>query len=102
MADAYLGTRRRDEPLASPHFADLRGMPPTLIQAGGREVLFDDAARLAEKMRRDGFAVEFEAWPGMFHVWHAFAGELPEADDAIERIGEFVRGRLAGAPAVTN
>lgn len=46
-------------------------------------------------MSRSGVAVELEVWPDMIHVWHVFAGRVPEASAAVERIGRFVRTRLA-------
>jgi epsilon-lactone hydrolase len=82
-------------PLASPLYADLRGLPPTLIQVGDHEVLLDDSTRLAERARAAGVAVTLEVWPEMWHVFEAMAGYLPEADRAIAQIGSFMRARLA-------
>ena len=70
-------------------------LPPTLIQVGSDEILRDDAVGMAERMRAAGCAVELEIWPRMPHVWHAFAGFLPEAGRAIARIGDFVRTQTA-------
>jgi acetyl esterase/lipase len=66
-----------------------------LIQAGTAELLLDDATRLAERARRSGVSVELEICQDLFHCWQAFAGALPEADDALARVGAFVRRRLA-------
>jgi acetyl esterase/lipase len=52
--------------------------PPTLIQVGDAEVLLDDSTRFAAKVRGAGGKVTLEVWPEMRHVWHAFAGLLPE------------------------
>ncbi|HEV2237077.1 MAG TPA: alpha/beta hydrolase [Ktedonobacterales bacterium] len=82
-------------PLASPLYADLRGLPPTLIQVGDHEILLDDSTRLAERARAAGVAVTLEVWPEMWHVFEALAGYLPEADQAIGKIGAFMRARLA-------
>jgi monoterpene epsilon-lactone hydrolase len=79
------------EPLASPIYADLSGLPPMLIQVGENEVLLDDATRLAERAETAGVNVTLEVWPDMFHVWHFFAEMLPEGKQAIARIGEWVR-----------
>jgi acetyl esterase/lipase len=79
-----------EDPLASPLYGDLQGLPPLLIQVGDAEVLLDDSTRVAEKARAAGVDVTLEVWPEMPHVWHAFAPFLPEATRAIEQIGAFV------------
>ncbi|MFI5317711.1 MAG: alpha/beta hydrolase [Myxococcota bacterium] len=94
MAKNYLGGADAKNPLASPLWADLRGLPPLLIQVGTSETLLDDSTRLAERARKAGVDVELEAWPEMIHVWHAFAALLPEGREAIERIGTHLRKRL--------
>jgi monoterpene epsilon-lactone hydrolase len=95
-AKDYLGNTDPHTPLASPIYADLTGLPPLLIQVGTAEVLFDDATRLAEKAKSDGVAVVLEPWEDMIHVWHLFAARLPESQQAIDRIGEFVRKHTSG------
>ena len=94
MAKHYLGEGDPRAPLASPVFAELRGLPPLLVQVGGAEVLLDDSTRLAEKARAAGVEVELEVWPDMIHVWHAFASLVPEGQQAIERIGAHLAKRL--------
>jgi acetyl esterase/lipase len=91
LAAKYLAGADPRHPYASPLHGDLHGLPPTLIQVGGDEILRDDATRMADKLERAGCAVALEIWPRMPHVWHAFAPILPEARRAIVRIGEFVR-----------
>jgi acetyl esterase/lipase len=91
MAQTYMGDMDRRTPLAAPLYADLSGLPPLLIHVGTAEVLLDDATRLAERAKAAGVEVEIEAWDDMPHVWHAFAAILPEGQQAIERIGEFIR-----------
>lgn len=81
-------------PLISPIHADLRGLPPLLIQVGTHEVLHDDAVRLAERVRAAQGRVELDVWDGMIHVFQAFPSFLPEARRAIGRIGEFLRAEL--------
>ncbi len=95
LAKVYLAEKDPRSPLAAPIYADLHGLPPLLIQVGGNETLLDDAVRLADRARKAGVAVTFEPWDGMIHVWHAFAGALDEAQQAIDRIGEFVRKHAA-------
>lgn len=94
LAEAYLGGASSREPLASPLFAELGGLPPMLVHVGTAETLLDDSIRFAERARAAGVDVALEVWDEMVHVWHAFAPLLPEADRAIAAIGEYVRSRL--------
>jgi monoterpene epsilon-lactone hydrolase len=91
LAKAYLGDTDPCTPLASPLYADLTGLPPLLIQVGTAECLFDDAMRLADRARAAGVDVTLEPWDDMIHMWHMFAAILPEGQQAIDRIGEFIR-----------
>jgi acetyl esterase/lipase len=91
MAGVYLGGADPRSPLAAPLYADLHGLPPLLIQVGTRETLYDDATRLAYQAARAGVKTTFEPWDEMIHVWHLFAPLLDEGQQAIERIGEFIR-----------
>jgi acetyl esterase/lipase len=94
MAPTYLNGADPRTPLAAPLYADLRGLPPLLIQVGRREVLLDDSTRLALAAQRAGVDVTLEVWPGMIHVWQIFASELEEGREAIAHIGAFVRRRI--------
>ena len=95
MARAYLGGTDPGDPLASPVRADLRDLPPMLIQVGGAECLLDDGLALAAAAERSGVDVTLERWDGMFHVWHALAPRLPQAERALSAIGDWLRGRWA-------
>jgi monoterpene epsilon-lactone hydrolase len=97
-AKLYLGGVSPRDPRVSPLYADLRGLPPLYVQVGKDECLYDDSIRLAERARAAGVEVTLDAFDGVFHVWHFFAGIAPEADDAIERIGRFVRGAASSRP----
>lgn len=101
VRDAYVGTADVRSPLASPIYADLAGLPPMLIQVGENELLLDDSTRLAERAKAAGVDVTLEVWPGMIHVWHFFAAEVPEAQQGIQRIGEWVRARVGAAVAAS-
>ncbi len=94
MADAYLGDTDPREPLASPVFAELQDLPPILIQVGSAETLLDDSTRFAERAQVAGVHVELEVWQDMIHVWQSFSAILPEARDAVEGIGKFLRSHL--------
>jgi monoterpene epsilon-lactone hydrolase len=95
MARAYLGAMPPRTPLASPLFADLRSLPPLLVQVGSDEVLLDDAVQLADRAKAAGVDATLEVWDRMIHVWHWFLPMLDEAQDAVDAIGRFVRMRAA-------
>lgn len=94
-AEMYAAGEDLTHPLISPLFADLRGLPPLLVQVGTDEILLDDSLRLAGKAEKAGVQVTLDVWEGMWHVWHYFAPQLPEGVQAIARVGEFVQRQLA-------
>jgi acetyl esterase/lipase len=94
MAKAYVGEADLRTPLASPIHADLTGLPPLLIQVGGAEELINDSVLLEARAKQCGVDVTLETWEDMFHVWHMYAPMLPEGQQAIDRIGEFVREKM--------
>jgi acetyl esterase/lipase len=96
MADAYVGNHDPSEPMISPLFAPLAGLPPLRIDVGSVEVLLDDSTSLAERARAAGVDVTLEVWPEMIHVFQAFPAELvPEAMASIQAAGEFLARHLA-------
>ncbi|MEP1214466.1 MAG: alpha/beta hydrolase [Marinobacter sp.] len=78
-------------PLASPLRGSLENLPPVLIHASDSEMLLDNARRYANKAKDSGSPVQLKTWPGMVHVWHMFPDVLPEAEEAFENIGDFLR-----------
>lgn len=90
----YLGSTDPSHPWASPLLADLRGLPPLLLQAGQHEMLRDDSVRLAAKARGDGVETQLEIWPGQVHVFQIRG--LPESRAAIAHLAAFIR--LHAAP----
>jgi acetyl esterase/lipase len=93
-AGLYLAGADPCHPYASPLYAELTGIPPLLIHVGDAEVIRDDSTRLAARARAAGVPVTIEVWDEMPHVFPAFAGFLPEADQAIEQIGRWLAERL--------
>lgn len=89
-AKIYLGAADPTTPLASPLFADLRGLPPLFIQVGDAEILLDDSRRLADRAARLGVNVSLTVWPGLFHDFPIFPSLLPEARQAVKAIARFV------------
>lgn len=94
-AAAYLGGADPRSPLASPLYADLRGLPPLLLQIGTDDVLLDDSLRLAERARASGLSVELEVWQHMYHVWQMAGRRLPEAGQAMQHIRDFMQRRAS-------
>jgi acetyl esterase/lipase len=94
-AAAYLGGADPRSPLAAPLYADAAGLPPLLLQVGTSETLLDDSVRFAERATAAGVDVTLEPWEEMIHVWHMFADLLPEGQQAIERMGDFIKKHTA-------
>lgn len=94
----YLGAADPRNPLASPLFADLRGLPPLLIHVGDAETLLDDSRTLVERAQAAGVDVTLRIWPGMFHVFPIFPSLLPEARKAVEEMASFITERVGGEP----
>jgi acetyl esterase/lipase len=75
-------------------YADLAGLPPLLIHVGEVETLRDDAVALADRATAAGTQVELWVAPGMVHVWHMFAGMVPESDRALAVVADWITARL--------
>lgn len=93
-AAAYLRDADPRNPLASPLYGDLHGLPPLLIHAADADIIRDDATRFAKRAEAAGVDVTLKLAPDMVHVWHYFASVIPEGREAIEEIGAFVRSRI--------
>jgi acetyl esterase/lipase len=95
IADYYCELQQRNDPLVSPIFADVGGLPPMYIQVGDDEILLSDSERFAEKIAAAGGKIDLEIWPEMWHVFQMFVGKMPESGRAIKKIGDFVRDCFA-------
>jgi monoterpene epsilon-lactone hydrolase len=93
FASDYLAGADPKTPLASPLFAQLAGLPPLLIQVGTADLLLSDAERLAAAAAGAGVDVTLEIGEGLPHVYQLMLG-TPEAAEATERIGKFLRARV--------
>jgi len=93
-AKPYAGDADPANPSISPLYADLHGLPPALIQAGGAEFLLRDSQQLNEKMEAAKVDVRFSVYKGMNHVFQAFAPLVPESRQAIGEIGDFIQAHL--------
>jgi monoterpene epsilon-lactone hydrolase len=93
LAKAYLGATPPRTPLASPLFADLKGLPPVLIQVGSAETLLDDSVHLCGALGSADVVVTLEVWPDMIHAFPLFHDQLAAGRRALARAGEFIRAR---------
>jgi len=93
-AKDYLNGTDPKDPLVSPIYADLTGLPPMLIQAGSHEALLDDATRLATRAAADDVAVTLDITPDVAHVFQAFAAVLDEGDEALSRAATFLQDHV--------
>ncbi len=92
---AHLGIERPADiksPLVSPLLGDLKGFPAVLIQTTPSEILFEHGRKFVEKAKAAGVDATLQIWDGMVHVWQFFGlGVLPEAQEAIDKVGEWVQ-----------
>jgi monoterpene epsilon-lactone hydrolase len=91
----YVAGADAADPLISPIFSDLKGLPPLLIQVGSHEVLLSDALRLAARAAAADVPVTLEVTPGVPHVFQAYAALLDEAGAALDRAASFVKAQFA-------
>lgn len=89
-AARYAGARPLDDPLLSPVFGNLAGLPPVLVQVGSEEILLSDAESLCQGIRQAGGRAELRRYDGLWHDFQAHAGLLAESDAALAEIGAFV------------
>jgi epsilon-lactone hydrolase len=94
-ARMYADDAQLTDPYVSPLYGDLHGLPPLLLHVSGAEILRDDTLRFADKAQGAGVRVTVDVVDRMPHVWHLFAGFLPEADAAFAQVGEWVLDRRA-------
>lgn len=95
VAEVVLDGQPADDPVLSPVYADLSGLPPTLMHAGGGELVVDDCRRLAEAMEARGVQADLHIWEEMVHAFHIFASVLPTAEQAIGELAAFLRSHVA-------
>ncbi|HEX3404752.1 MAG TPA: alpha/beta hydrolase [Acetobacteraceae bacterium] len=91
LAGWYLGGTAPQTPLAAPLYADLKGLPPLLIQVGSAETLLDDSIRIAARAGTADVRVTLEVWPHMIHAWPLFYQQLADGRRAIAAAGSFIR-----------
>jgi acetyl esterase/lipase len=97
-ARLYLGGHDPRDPLASPLYGDLAGLPPVRIHVGEDEVLLDDSVRYGERIESHGGTVQIHTWQGMIHVFPSNVALLHAAKEALDDIGNFLREQFVGDP----
>jgi acetyl esterase/lipase len=95
VIDGYLAGHPVEDPIVSPLQADLTGLPPLLVQAATGDIVLPEAERLVERALEHGVDARLERFPADTHVFHVFWSFLPEAADALQQAGAFVRDRIA-------
>jgi acetyl esterase/lipase len=96
--NAYRGIASPRDPLISPIYAELEGLPPLFIQVGAEEFLRDGAQELALRAQNVGVPTTLEIWPGMWHYWHIFFPALPEAREAMQHLVDFLQSTAENLP----
>ena len=98
LIHSYLGDADPRDPLASPLYGELAGLPPIRLHVGDDEVLLDDSRRYFECAAAAGVNVELDVWEGMAHGFANAVGSLAASAEALDALSEFLAGRLAAAP----
>jgi acetyl esterase/lipase len=95
-ADWFCDSAERRNPLVSPLWADLRGLPPIYIQAGRAEILYDSIQAFADRAQEQGADVVLETWKDMTHDFQMFGLDSPQSAEALRRIGQVIDARVRG------
>lgn len=93
---SYVGHNDARDPLISPVYGDLRGLPPLLVHAGEDEILREDAVRIASLAKSVDVDVRLEIYPRMWHVWQINL-ELPQAIQSLEDIAQYLKAHMEQA-----
>ncbi|MEQ1951895.1 alpha/beta hydrolase [Mesorhizobium sp. CN2-181] len=96
LAANYLAGHDPRDPLVSPLYADVSGLPPVLVQVGSAETLLDDAVRIAGKLGAADVPATLEIWPHMIHAWHLWSAKLTAGRQATQSAGRFIAEALSG------
>jgi acetyl esterase/lipase len=97
FARVYLDGQSPHDPEASPIHADLRALPPLLLQVGSTELLLDDARRIDARARAAGGMSHLHVYDDLSHGWQMMERLIPEADEALHEAAQFIRSHLTPA-----
>ena len=96
LVGSYLAGHHADDPLASPMYADLKGLAPVRVHFGDDEVLLDASVRFVERAVEAGVHARLDVWEGMVHGFPGSVGSLAASEEALQLVGDFLTERLAG------
>jgi acetyl esterase/lipase len=99
LARLYLQGRDPRDPLASPLYGDLAGLPPVRMHVGEDDILLDDSVRYGERIEQEGGKIQVHTWQGMIHVFPSNIALLKAAREALDDIGDFLNQQLLEGPA---
>jgi acetyl esterase/lipase len=99
LVKAYLGNTVPTDPIASPLFGNLTGLPPVRVHVGDDEVLLSDSSRYVERATAAGVDAKLDVWEGMPHGFLGGVGNFNASAQALEAIGEFLVERFTEASA---
>jgi monoterpene epsilon-lactone hydrolase len=94
LVHSYLGDHAAADPLASPLYGELAGLPPIRVQVGDDEVLLDDSLRYVERAVAAGVDARVDVWEGMPHGFLSGIGTLSASHQSLDEIGRFLADRL--------
>jgi monoterpene epsilon-lactone hydrolase len=104
LVRSYLGSPDADptpadpmNPMASPLYGELAGLPPIRIHVGDDEMLLDDSIRYVERAVAAGVDGHVDVWEGMAHGFHSAIGVLDACAQALDAIGGFLADRLTAS-----
>ncbi len=89
-AEMYAVNEDLQNPFISALYGDFYEFPTSLIQCSTSEMLYDDGLRLHEKMKNQNINSKLQTWDGLMHWWHLFQKIIPEADEAVNLIVDFI------------
>ncbi|UCC63702.1 MAG: alpha/beta hydrolase [Anaerolineae bacterium] len=89
----YLAGNDTRSPDLGPVYADFSGLAPLQVLVTEHDILQGEAERLAKAARRHDLPMELTLWPHVWHGWHLFVPQLPEATRALKMLGGVIRQR---------
>jgi monoterpene epsilon-lactone hydrolase len=98
LVHSYLAEHDASDPLASPLYADLKGLVPIRVHVGNDEVLLDDSVRFIARAVTAGVDARLDVWEGMIHGFLGSVGRLAASTEALHLVGEFLTDRFGGQP----
>jgi len=98
LRDLSAGSADLTDPRLSPLFAEFPGCPPVLLQCSESEILRDDTARMADRLRDQGAEVTVQELADAPHVWQLFCPLLPEANRSLAEAAEFLQSHVPPRP----